>query len=472
MFVFVPLVGRLTSFDHPGVLMVSGVIGILPQSLEASAHLWAEPLVTLAFIGTLGASLRFLDAPGPTTVVAVVRWSVLGAASHGRLLPLAVLAAVFVVVYCLLRRSLGLAIFGASAAGLALGGLTVAHRWIVSRVWEVAGSGNSEATVLRRLTKPLEVLDAAVGQTWYQLAASGLMVAFGVIELARRARLRTDARQRKDAWVVVFLTLPVVGLSFVFMSDVGRADHVLYGRYIDAVIWPVLAVGANWVTHVRPRMALRTRWFILTATIVLFVELAFVVHQLHRHQLRVPGVNAMIAGIVPLSDWGSINALVVTAFSLAITALLFRSLTSIDRRLWTGVVVAVVCTMGIRLWAIQRPDANRPAYGEEARAILELADGPPPGSEIGVLLMPDALDPVISRFTQRVAVWSYQLYLPEYRFSLDNGLDNDVGPYVFAVDNDRLLTLEGGKRVWEHSTMAMALWKEPSGADSKLTADG
>jgi hypothetical protein len=474
MFVMVPIVARLTSFGRSGVLFISGVIALLPQSLEASAHLWAEPLVTLTFLGTLGALLRHLDETDLRSSFVAIGWATGAAASHGRLLPLAAVVSVVIVVPAVARRRFRFAAVNSGAVVVALGGATLVHRWVVSRVWELPGRGNSEMTVLRRLGQPLEVLDAAAGQTWYQIAASGLLVVFGLVELVRRSLGRAGRQQQRDAWVVLGATLPLVGVSFAFMSDVGRADHVLYGRYIDAVIWPVLAVGAHWLFVVRPVMSVRRRRFVLAAAAVVFVELGLVVHQLHRHQIRVVGVNAMIAGIVPYSDRGSINALVVTGFGLITAALLFwfARASAADRRVWSCVVVAVVATAGVRLWAAQRPDANRPDYGAEARAILDLADRPPLGSEIGVSLMPNEYGPIIPRITQLYVAYSYQLSLPEYRFVFDNGPADDVGPYVFAVDNDALLTRAGGTIVWEHPTMAMALWKEPTQPVEPSDPDG
>lgn len=463
MFVLVPLVGRLTSFGRTGTLLTSGLIAVLPQSLEASAHLWAEPLVTLTFLGAIGAVLRHLDQPSWSTALVPLAWSTLGAASHGRLIPLAVLVGGVVVVHALVARRVGLAALAAGAAASFLGAVTLVHRWIVSNVWEFPGSQNSESTILRRLEKPIEVLDAAAGQTWYQLSASGLLVAFGIVELVRRAFWHGPGRIRSDARVVLGLTMPLVGVSFVFMSDVGRADHVLYGRYSDAVIWPVLAVGAHWLYCGRPIMSVRRRRFVIGGTIVVFVELALLVHQLHRHQIRVPGVNAMIAGIVPMSDGGSINALVVTGVAMGVAGLMFLAVRShaADRPIWTLVLVAVVLTAGFRLWVIQRPDANRLDYRDEVRAILTIPERPPLGSSIGVALMPNEYGPAMARISQLQSAFYVQLNLPEYRFVFDNGPSDNVGPYVYAVENDALLTRKGGTIIWEHPALPMALWLEP-----------
>lgn len=474
MFVLVPLLARLTSFDRSGLLLLSGLIALLPQSLESSAHLWAEPLVTLAFLGVVASAMRYLDDPSGRAVVTVISWSSLAMASHGRLLPLAVLAGAFLVVHALVSRRVWLAATAVVVSVGGFGGVTLVQRWVVANVWELPSPGNSAATVVRKLGAPLEVLDAAVGQTWYQFAASGLLVVFGLVELIRRAIGRSGLHQQRDAAVLLAATLPLVGVSFAFMSAVGRADHVLYGRYIDAVIWPTVAVGVHWLFHVRPLMSARRQRFIVGAAVVVFVELALVVHQLHRHQIRVAGVNAMIAGIVPFSDRGSINALVITSGSLAIAGLmfLFAKTSNVDRRIWSLVLVAVVVTAGIRLWDFQRPDAEQPAFGEDARAILELTDGPPIGSAIGVSLMPDEYGPIIPRIAQLSATYSFQLHLTEYHFVFDNGPSDEVGPYVFAVANDALLTREGGTIIWEHPTLPMALWLEPPRDDDPIGSDG
>ncbi len=55
------------------------------------------------------------------------------------------------------------------------------------------------------------------------------------------------------------------------------------------------------------------------------------------------------------------------------------------------------------------------------------------------------------------------MYLPEYRFRVDEGLDDAVGPYVFAPRQDPELTEAGATTLWESDNIGMALWLEPSG---------
>ena len=44
---------------------------------------------------------------------------------------------------------------------------------------------------------------------------------------------------------------------------------------------------------------------------------------------------------------------------------------------------------------------------------------------------------------------------------MDLGLDDDVGPHVFAPTYDRLLTEGGGKVLWEDPQVPISLWLEP-----------
>ena len=474
MFVLVPLLARLTNFDRGGVLVVSGVIAVLPASLEATAHLWAEPMVTLTFLGSLAAMLRFVEHPAMGPLLSSIGWSVVGFTSHGRLLPFAVLIGLLAVVWSLAQGHRGLASCAAVTAVLGLAISALIQRWIVSEVWELPGSRNSSGAIWDRLGNPVEVLDAAAGQIWYQLAASALVVGFGVVELARRASDKVDVARRRDALVVLGLTVPLAIVSFVFMSDVSRADHVLYGRYTDAVVWPVLGVGASWMFFDHSTMTRRRRRFAVAALIAVLADLALLVHQLHSEQVGRRGVTAMIAGILWLTNDGRVHVLWVTAFTLAVAGVLYSAARArqTDRRIWAAVIVMMVLAAGVRTWTVQRSDAETSVVGRGARAVLDAPGRPPLGTEIGVVLTPNDYGPSIIRSAQIFSALSLQYYLPEYRFVFDNGPSDDVGPYVFAVNNDALLTRDGGTILWTHPDFPISLWLEPPRDESESGSDG
>src|SRR5690606_37771679 len=48
---------------------------------------------------------------------------------------------------------------------------------------------------------------------------------------------------RRSAAVLIALTGPLVMTSVTFMADRVRADQLIYGRYVDAIAWPLAAIG-------------------------------------------------------------------------------------------------------------------------------------------------------------------------------------------------------------------------------------
>jgi hypothetical protein len=460
MFWFVPLVRRLTTFSSRGVIVVAGVIAVLPASLSASSYVWAEPLVTLCFLATLLAVIRCYEQPRFRFAIAAVLWPAFGYTAHGRLLPL-VLIANLAVLGLLARRKQWVMLLVAGVSGV--GSYVAAYlfqRWIVSEVWEFAGDTNTSGAVLERLRHPLAVLDSLVGQMWYQLCASALLFGFGVVWLVRRGAQIGAPHERRDARLVLALTLPMLAVSVAFMSDRARADHVVYGRYNDAIVWPVLAVGACWLfCHERSERR-KVRLWTLGAVAVLAVELALMLRQLHHLQLRVGGVEAMIAGITPATGDGLVRVFVVTGVALAAFGVLWLA-ARIAPRMRLGalaIVLGLVGIGGVRGWAVLE-DGNSWAAATPTEEIEDL--GIEFTKPIGVSLMPERYGPAESEFRQTAHALTSQWYLDDYRLELDNGPRDDVGPYVWAVTNDALLTRDGGTIVWLSPSLNIALWKEP-----------
>ena len=459
----VPILRRLTDLSGRGVLLSSGALALMPASLEASAHLWAEPLVTLTFLATLHAVLQFYDAPTFRWGIVAVLWSVAGFTSHGRLLALVGLAGVAVVGRSLAGRRLRLALV---VSGVAVGAAVASSRlqdWVIGNVWHFAGDHNTSVTIVDRLGDPLQVLDSAIGQVWYQLCASALLFGLGVVELTRRVRCRRGPEAQRDAIIVLGLTLPLMAVSMVFMSDVVRADHVIYGRYNDAIMWPVLGLGAAWLFQGRLADSVYRGRFIMVTVATGTVALGLLLRQLHYVQFRVAGVEAMIAGLVPIVGGGAVNVALATAVALAVFASLAGAskLDSHRSLVVVVVVLGLLLTAGARLWVINEPYTNSFAATSSVLEIRDLAQAPPPGEAIGVSIMPNEYRPDLTTRGQVFRALGYQWYLPEYEFVFDNGPSDDVGPYVFAVTNDALLTREGGTILWSDPAGGMALWLEP-----------
>ena len=93
--------------------------------------------------------------------------------------------------------------------------------------------------------------------------------------------------------------MPLLATSVVFMSGSTRPDMFVYGRYNDAVVWPVLLVGVGWVVdarnHRRRSLVQALAGVSLAAMLSgLYVAVA------HNDEFRgvVPPQRAMIPGIL------------------------------------------------------------------------------------------------------------------------------------------------------------------------------
>lgn len=86
------LMVRLTDLSAPSILIAAGLIASMPAALAASAHVWAEPLVTLCFLALLWLVLDFFDGGRWQAAASGIVVAAVAATVHGRLLPTAVTA--------------------------------------------------------------------------------------------------------------------------------------------------------------------------------------------------------------------------------------------------------------------------------------------------------------------------------------------------------------------------------------------
>ena len=263
---------RITPLTPLASVLAAGVVALAPASLSATAFVWAEGLVTVTFLGSLALVIAFYDHRRPITGMAAIVVAVFGFTAHGRMLPMVALVAMLVIGRSLGSRQWTLAFtLGLVTAGWGAIGAGYAA-WIFRGVWDEPGSSNTIGTVMKRLPNVTENLQSAIGQTWYQLVATAGLFGISLAVLAAAAARRTpvphaagseppiDASVEppppavvspRNARIVLACTLPLVVVSMVFMSGRTRADHRIYGRYNDAVLWPLLIVGIAWLVQLR-----------------------------------------------------------------------------------------------------------------------------------------------------------------------------------------------------------------------------
>jgi len=459
---------RLAGMTAVGCVGVAAVVGLLPASLSASAHAWAEPLVTLTFLGSLLLLARYVEHERLADGVFAVAVGVVGFLAHGRLLPLAVTAVLIVAAVEIRRRrwrraGLVVAVFVALLA--AVYALTSAAE---AALWENPDRTNTVSATLRRFSSdPIAMLDTLIGQSWYLLVTTAGLVFFGARVLMARA-IGSETLSRtgslpcrlavSDARVLLALLLPQLGLSVLFTAGRGRVDQVIYGRYNDAVVLPVLVLGIAWLlddTATRQRVRL-----LAAAGSTMLVTTAYLLFRFGWTIDGERGVREMVAGLVPTYGRdlaGAIVAPTVVGLLVLVTLGLTIFMRRSSSRWIAGVLVFLTTVAGVSTYHGLSVNEN---FFESARQVEEVRALVPSGETLGFRFVPLDEPSMVLLSQQRVAAQLYQMYLPEFEFVRDEGPYDDVGPYVFAPRLDQKMLDAGAVALWEADDTGMTLWRE------------
>jgi hypothetical protein len=458
------------SWEHaPGegsVCVIAAVVALSPAAIGSSAYTWAESLVTATFLATVWWTQRFVDARRVRDGLLAVASATVAMTSHGR--SLALLPTVAVLVVALLahggRRRAAL---GVGTAAVALGAASLWFTDFVQRaVWDDPGGTNTPGSVVSRLDAPIDLVDSFVGQTWYQLVASfGLIGVGGALVLGALVRPagRTD---RAAAATLVLLTGPLILTSVTFMAGRDRADQLVYGRYVDAVVWPLAALGlAVLVRSVRHCGATGT-WS-LAGVAALTLATGLVVDGRHGEALADDvGLRMMVPGLLPfLGDRDAVAVLRITtivALGCLATSLALRHLprpapTARRTVAWSATAAIVAATA--LAWAAGRVhDAealslNRWDISDQIALAEQIL---PDGEPIGVVMVPDTEQTAATWSVQRQRYQVYQLYLDEHPFRREP--DEPTQRFVFAPLDHTGLRSEGATVVWRDPAVPIGLW--------------
>lgn len=467
------LARRLTGCTPWWSAVLAVVVAWAPAVLYTTAWVWSEALVSVTYLGAVLALLHFHDRPSVPRGVMVSALAIAGYAAHSRLLPLAVVV-VIVVAWVVWSRRLGwaagVAILGALGACYALASWY--SEFLVARIWEDPLSRNSYGGVFDQLKLVGSMSASAIGQFWYLLVTTAGVFGVGVFVLARAAARRRsegaddpDGPARADAVLVLLAAGSLVALSIVFMTDRWRPDQVVYGRYNDAVVGPVVLVGLGWLVRARAVAVAR----VMGGVALVAIGLATALWWLRADELRQGlGVRSMILGLQPLI--GPVRAILVpgvTALAVVVTAL--AALTAVlARRGRTGAgLAAVVVIVALGVAHGRTSDNvdgalnswNYSASMEPLRDAI-LADQ----TQVRVRFVPNSEDPAANTSQQRQRRMIYQFYLPDIAMYLDGDLPaGSEARYVFAPEDDPVLMSRGAQVVWTDPKVPMALYDDPTG---------
>jgi hypothetical protein len=319
---------------------------------------------------------------------------------------------------------------------------------------------------VKRLPHVVDNLQSALGQAWYQLAATaGLSVIGTGVLLVRAVHRRGRAVPNvviRDARLVLLLTAPLVLVAIVFMSGRTRTDHQIYGRYNDAVLWPMVVVGIGWLARIRYTAHRRVAAAVLIGVPVAIVAAGVGVHAVAGDALADSvGVRPMVSGLMPMIGSAS-HVDVSRVVIVSVCALVVLVVAALGSR--RGAALAIVGLALLAIGGVRTRDALSLRLNSwvPATEVVEIDELIPPDATIGFRFVPAKDKPGVSWDEQRRRAQLYQFALPHHLFERDHGTDDDVGPYVFAPSNDELMREAGAKRLWTDPKVKLSLWQEPT----------
>lgn len=332
-----PLLIRVAAhFGHrgPHVITLAALTAIWPSYFYVSHYAWSESSFRLTFLAAVVSMIVFFERP---------RWwrgAIFGAmaaavyAVHPRGLLVPAVAGLIILVAAVARR-IAVPPAVASLAGIALGvaGALASIEHLQAAVW--GNAANTSADSLNYALRRADMMTAAAvvaGQAWYQLVASVGLVGLGGVILVTSLPSRP--------WTSTFIVLSVVSVaaaSVAQMLSPVRADHVMYGRYIDGVsillLWlGLLNIGTKWCRSVALGFCLST--VVLAVAILMWPRFA---NLAAAHPNNIPGVGWFTGE----DRSGAFVLLWCTAGATAISSLLFTVKSSSRRLFFLSILIAI-----------------------------------------------------------------------------------------------------------------------------------
>ncbi len=234
----------------PALVLAATLLALWPSSFLVSHFAWSDALFRVVFAANAWAALRLVQRPS-------LGWAVLLAVTAAALFavhPKALLILALAPLLLVALRGLHVIDSRTTAAALAVFAILVAVQMLAmealhAALWH-ADAYSVQETLLGRLLRPealLIGLIVALGQLWYQMAASLGLAALGIWFAVRYALASHNVAMRLVVSYLLIATLAVALASVVQMLQPLRVDHVAYGRYIDGASVLLLWLGLCWL---------------------------------------------------------------------------------------------------------------------------------------------------------------------------------------------------------------------------------
>lgn len=317
----------LFGLERGFALAVSVAAALYPAWMLQSSFVWSESLFALLFSLWVLLAWQTLRRGG-AWVVAFASAGALLYAVHPRGLGLVAVTLAFLGLWTFRGQTGRGWTAGGMAAAVALVAATrTLQAWYFERLWLVRPRAH-ESAVLGRLLDPEAwtgpLAARAAGQIWYLLAATLGLYGVGALVLLSRAIERRSAPEEGARAGVAALIL-LAGAAVLFTAATGmlpaeRPDHLVYGRYNEALLGPFLVAGLAGLADARRS---RRMWLAHLAVSAGLLGLlgAVLPRVLPADLLTKEPMPLNVLGILLWNSWATLDLSGTTGFALGALAL-------------------------------------------------------------------------------------------------------------------------------------------------------
>jgi hypothetical protein len=246
-------------------LAVAILVALYPPLVVNTQFAWTEPVLPVL---VLLAAITLAGVVTASKAQAAMGWSMACGAcagalytTHGRTAPIVIVLLGLLAALAMIRRDLAPgAIAGMVAAVLVIVVGQLLNNWLRSKSWGAGQDGDLQHVLhnARDLGSVKNVAALGLGQYWYVVVATYGLAVLGLAYIGELLREgNPPSRRLRLAWAVrretagapvvaVFLLASAVGLMVLvglFLLPPRNPDHVVYGRYVEILVPPLLALG-------------------------------------------------------------------------------------------------------------------------------------------------------------------------------------------------------------------------------------
>lgn len=245
------LARRTTLLRSPWTVVAAAMATSLPALVLSTRFAWSDNLAPLCFALVLLAGLRLLEAPSPHRAAVFTLGGIVGYLAHSRFLTvLAVMAVTLVVLGT--RRALAWVVVAVSVVSMVVG--VVVGDLLVDHLTTALNMAARESSEFSRIFQVGDLVMSMLGQLWYLTVTTGGLAAVGAAALLHAGWNRWRRPGGDPGETVgpmgggeLALLIGLIGISFAtsagFMTDRPRPDHLVYGRYNDMFVAPLVVLG-------------------------------------------------------------------------------------------------------------------------------------------------------------------------------------------------------------------------------------